>query len=156
MKWQKLDGSVILLPIAEAVKLVIEKEIEQGNSLQICVGCDSQVQGKYISFATVIVFIRKGKGGFMYLSKSTEHIKMQIKERMIYEVTKSVTVAYDIAPVLEQYKIPLEVHADINCDTQFKSNTALKEAMGYIRGMGYEFKAKPYAFASSSCADKVV
>ncbi len=61
-----------------AVKLVIEKEIEQGNSLQICVGCDSQVQGKYISFATVIVFIRKGKGGFMYLSKSTEHIKMQI------------------------------------------------------------------------------
>jgi predicted RNase H-related nuclease YkuK (DUF458 family) len=156
MKWQKLDGSVILLPIAEAVKLVIEKEIEQGNSLQICVGCDSQVQGKYISFATVIVFIRKGKGGFMYLSKSTEHIKMQIKERMIYEVTKSVTVAYDIAPVLEQYKIPLEVHADINCEAHFKSNTALKEAMGYIRGMGYEFKAKPYAFASSSCADKVV
>jgi predicted RNase H-related nuclease YkuK (DUF458 family) len=28
--------------------------------------------------------------------------------------------------------------------------------MGYIMGMGYEFKAKPYAFASSSCADKVV
>jgi predicted RNase H-related nuclease YkuK (DUF458 family) len=57
---------------------------------------------------------------------------------------------------LEQYKIPLEVHADINCEAHFKSNTALKEAMGYIRGMGYEFKAKPYAFASSSCADKVV
>jgi len=27
--------------------------------------------------------------------------------------------------------------------------------MGYILSMGFEFKAKPDAFASSSCADKV-
>ncbi|PDH51276.1 MAG: hypothetical protein CNE98_07310, partial [Bacteroidetes bacterium MED-G17] len=39
---------------------------------------------------------------------------------------------------------------------QFKSNIALKEAMGYILGMGYTFKAKPEAFASSYCANKVV
>ena len=38
----------------------------------------------------------------------------------------------------------------------FKSNDALKEAMGYILGMGFAFKAKPEAFASSSCANKVV
>jgi len=38
----------------------------------------------------------------------------------------------------------------------FKSNDALKEAMGYIMGMGFEFKAKPHAFASSSCANKMV
>ena len=50
----------------------------------------------------------------------------------------------------------LEVHADINTDPHFKSNVALKEAMGYILGMGFVFKAKPDAFASSSCADKVV
>jgi len=28
--------------------------------------------------------------------------------------------------------------------------------MGYILGMGYAFKAKPDAFASSCCADKMV
>ena len=39
---------------------------------------------------------------------------------------------------------------------QFKSNEALREAMGYILGMGYAFKAKPDAFASSCCADKMV
>ena len=33
---------------------------------------------------------------------------------------------------------------------------ALAEAMGYILGMGFAFKAKPEAFASSCCADKVV
>jgi predicted RNase H-related nuclease YkuK (DUF458 family) len=33
---------------------------------------------------------------------------------------------------------------------------ALKEAMGYILGMGFVFKAKPEAFASSSCSDKMI
>jgi len=32
----------------------------------------------------------------------------------------------------------------------------LREAMGYILSMGFVFKAKPDAFASTSCADKVV
>jgi predicted RNase H-related nuclease YkuK (DUF458 family) len=50
----------------------------------------------------------------------------------------------------------MEVHADINTNPAFKSNDALKEAMGYILGMGFAFKAKPHAFASSSCANKVV
>src|SRR5215203_3565692 len=49
-----------------------------------------------------------------------------------------------------------EGHADINTNPHFKSNDALKEAMGYILGMGFAFKAKPEAFASSSCANKVV
>jgi predicted RNase H-related nuclease YkuK (DUF458 family) len=52
--------------------------------------------------------------------------------------------------------VALEVHADINSDPSFKSNVALKEAMGYILGMGYTFKAKPDAFASSYCADRLV
>jgi len=50
----------------------------------------------------------------------------------------------------------MEVHADINTNVQFKSNDALKDAMGYIMGMGFAFKAKPDAFASSCCADKVI
>jgi uncharacterized protein len=50
----------------------------------------------------------------------------------------------------------LEVHADINTDPYFQSNIALREAMGYIMGMGFVFKGKPDAFASSNCADKVV
>ena len=45
---------------------------------------------------------------------------------------------------------------DINTNPNFKSNVALKEAMGYILGMGFAFKAKPEAFASSSCANKAV
>ena len=78
------------------------------------------------------------------------------KERMITEVAQSIDVAYRICHLLDKYKVDFEVHADINTNPNFQSNTALKEAMGYILGMGFQFKAKPEAFASSSCADKVV
>ena len=156
MNWRKLDGSRILLPITEAVELSIKKELEEGYKLRICIGTDSQVRGKNITFATVIVFLREGKGGYMYINSETIVSEMKIRERMITEVSKSVAIAYELSEILTKHDIPLEIHADINTDTTFKSSVALKEAMGYIMGMGYEFKAKPYAFASSSCADKVV
>jgi predicted RNase H-related nuclease YkuK (DUF458 family) len=80
---------------------------------------------------------------------------MGLRERMIKEVARSVEIAYHLCDLLDRHNVDLEVHADINTDPHFQSNVALKEAMGYIRGMGFVFKAKPDAFASSSCADKV-
>jgi len=92
----------------------------------------------------------------MYISSDKTEKKMSLKERMINEVGKSVEIAYALCNLLDEHNVELEVHADINTDPSFKSNTALKEAMGYILGMGFVFKAKPNAFASSSCADKIV
>jgi predicted RNase H-related nuclease YkuK (DUF458 family) len=155
MNWRRLNGSRILLPIKEAVRTTIQKELELGHELKICIGTDSQVRGIDTVFATVIVFLREGKGGFMFISSKTEQQKMSIRERMISEVGRSVTLAYELSEVWDEFDIDLEIHADINTDATFKSNVALKEAMGYIKGMGYIFKAKPNAFASSSCADKV-
>lgn len=155
MSWRKLDGTKLRLPIEEEVERTIIRELEAGYKLRICVGCDSQVRGEIVSFATVIVFLREGKGGFMFVKKEAVQQKMALRERMMSEVARSVGIAYEIADILSRHQVALEVHADINPDVSCKSHIALKEAMGYIKGMGYEFKAKPYAFASSSCADKV-
>ena len=81
---------------------------------------------------------------------------MSIKERMLLEVSKSIEIAYTLCPLLDKYHVELEVHADINTSPNFKSNSALHEAMGYILSMGFVFKAKPEAFASSYCANKMV
>ncbi|MEM8523445.1 MAG: ribonuclease H-like YkuK family protein [Bacteroidota bacterium] len=156
MKWRRLNGQKIELPIKEAVEEVIVRETEAGHRLKVCIGTDSQVRGKVVEFATVIVFLREKKGGFMFISNYKMEQKMRIKERMILEVAKSVEVAYAMCDLLDQHNVELEVHADINTDPSFQSNKALKEAMGYILGMGFVFKAKPDAFASSYCADKVV
>ncbi|PHI21206.1 hypothetical protein CEQ90_04080 [Lewinellaceae bacterium SD302] len=154
--WRRLDGRQIELPIKDAVAAAIEREIADGHKLKVCIGTDSQVRGKLVEFATVIVFVREKKGGFMFISNYKTEQKMGIRERMILEVARSVEVAYALCDLLDRYKVELEVHADINTDPHFQSNVALKEAMGYILGMGFVFKAKPNAFASSACADKVV
>ncbi len=156
MKWRRFNGQRIELPIKEVVEATIIKEMDAGHKLKLCIGTDSQVRGDVVEFATVIVFLREKKGGFMFINNVKMNKTMGIRERMILEVAKSVEVAYDLCDILDAYDVALEVHADINTDPHFKSNTALKEAMGYILGMGFVFKAKPDAFASSSCADKVV
>ena len=156
MNWRRLNGQKIELPIKDAVEQAILREQKSGHRLKVCIGSDSQVRSGIVEFATVIVFLREKKGGFMFISNSRETTKMGLRERMITEVAKSVEVAYALCDLLDKHDVALEVHADINTDPHFQSNTALKEAMGYILGMGFVFKAKPDAFASSSCADKVV
>ena len=155
-KWRKLNGERIKIPIADEVMNVLTREREAGHELKVCIGTDSQVKGKETVFATVIVFIRKGKGGFMYIHNEITKRKMTIKQRMLMEVGKSIEVAYTLCNIFSRFNVDMEVHADINTNPNFKSNDALKEAMGYIVGMGFAFKAKPDAFASSSCANKVV
>jgi predicted RNase H-related nuclease YkuK (DUF458 family) len=155
-QWRKLNGEKIRRPIEDEVRAVLVREKEMGHELKVCIGTDSQVKGKETEFGTVIVFIRKGKGGFMYIHNETTKQKMSIKQRMLTEVAMSIDVAYGLCRLLTLYNVDMEVHADINTNPSFKSNDALKEAMGYIMGMGFAFKAKPEAFASSSCANKVV
>lgn len=156
MVWKRLSGEPLVEPIFTKVESTIVHEKKLGNDLKVCIGTDSQVYNKVIEFASVIVFLRKGKGGYMYVAKEKMTQEMGLKERMILEVTRSVTIAYQLCTLFDKYNVELEVHADINSDPQFKSNIALKEAMGYILGMGFAFKSKPDAFASSSCADKCV
>src|SRR6202000_1513937 len=95
-KWRRVDGSLIRRDIKEEIRSVLVKEKELGHELKVCIGTDSQVKGPVTEFATVIVFIRKGKGGFMYILPERTTRKMSIKERMLLEVAKSVEVSYDL------------------------------------------------------------
>jgi len=134
MTWRKFSGEIIQSPILEEVEKAIEREVALGNKLKVCIGTDSQVKGTVTDFATVIVFLREQRGGFMFIHQERTSQKMSIKERMLTEVQKSIDIA----------------------NPMFKSNQALHEAMGYILSMGFVFKAKPEAFASSYCANKIV
>lgn len=165
MLWRRFNGDRITLPIKDAVENAIKRETALGNKLKVCIGTDSQVKScpkskggkdKETEFATVIVFLREGSGGFMFIHNEKTFLKYSIKERMLVEVAKSIEIAYELCNLFTQYSIDMEVHADINTNPNFKSNEALREAMGYILGMGFAFKAKPEAFASSNCANKIV
>ena len=156
MLWRKFNGEVLNEPIYNAVEQAIRRETAAGYRLKVCIGTDSQVKGQETEYATVIVFLREGHGGFMFIHNERSRQHISIKERMLLEVAKSIEIAYELCNLFTLYNVDMEVHADINTNPNFKSNAALREAMGYILGMGFAFKAKPEAFASSSCANKIV
>ena len=156
MKWRRFNGEAVEQHIIHEVEHLIQRETEAGYKLKVCIGTDSQVTNAVTEFATVIVFVRQKHGGFMLISSEKTKYKFAIKERMLYEVSRSIEIAYQLCELLDKYDVDLEVHADINTSPQFKSNSALSEAMGYILSMGFVFKAKPDAFASSYCANKMV
>jgi predicted RNase H-related nuclease YkuK (DUF458 family) len=154
--WRRFSGESIELPIRDAVEEAIRRESASGSRLKVCIGTDSQVRAGETEFATVIVFLREGRGGFMFLHTEKSTIPYSLRERMLVEVSKSIEIAYELCGLFTEYDVAMEVHADINTNPNFRSNEALREATGYILGMGFAFKAKPEAFASSCCADKFV
>ncbi len=167
MKWKRKD-KVIDEPILDYLEKIFIEEMDKGHTLKVSVGTDSQKTGKSYKFATVILIsVTENLGGGIIVGRGgkiihTTHIhtfkqfaKELVNERMVYEVGKSIEIATEIALLLDVYDIPLEIHADINPDSRHESNKALQYAIGYILGMGYDFKIKPNAPASSNCADKL-
>lgn len=160
MKWKR-GTTLIGEPLENYLSKILDEELAKGYGLRVSIGTDSQRSGRGHKFATVILIattqdlgggIVVGRGGLII--SATYHIdglprtKKGVNQRMIIEVSKSIEAASEIAELMDMYGIKLEIHADINPDPKWESNKALQEAIGYILGMGYEFKIKPDAFAT--------
>jgi predicted RNase H-related nuclease YkuK (DUF458 family) len=79
MYWRKFNGDIIDVPIKGAVELAIQRETNAGYKLKVCIGTDSQVKGSDTEFATVIVFLREGHGGFMFIHNDKTKLVYSIK-----------------------------------------------------------------------------
>ena len=168
MNWRRA-GKKIEMPLNDYLESIINTEKLANQEWKISVGTDSQrdgAKGKY-KFATVILItVRENLGGGTFVGRggkiieSTYHLSVHgkdkegVNERMLTEVGKSIETAYAISPVLEKHNMRMEIHADINPDPKWESNKALSQAVGYILGMGYDFKVKPDAWAASYGGDK--
>ena len=133
---------------------------DSSEASRIYVGCDSiRYKRKGIwhaKYATVIIVHKDGRhGGRMFHDVVEMPDYGSVKQRMLNEVAFGVTHALEIQDVLG--KRHFEFHIDINTDPRHKSNVALKEAMGYVRGtLGIDAKPKPYGWAATHCADYLV
>jgi predicted RNase H-related nuclease YkuK (DUF458 family) len=176
MKWKRND-KLIEESLVDYLEKLFDEKLEKNLNLKVSIGTDSQkIKKTYYKFATVILITTSedlgggvivGRGGMIIAStyahdfmkkdldgNNKKRDKELVNERMVFEVSKSIEVATEIAELLDLYEIPLEIHADINPDPKHDSNKALQSAVGYILGMGYDFKVKPDSVASSNCADK--
>src|SRR2546421_2973406 len=103
MLWRKFNGDPIDLPIMDAVEHAIRRETERGYHLKVCIGTDSQVKGSETEFATVIVFLREGHGGLIFIYKEKKKKPYTNKERMLGVVEKSNEIAYQLSNLLNRY-----------------------------------------------------
>jgi predicted RNase H-related nuclease YkuK (DUF458 family) len=174
MKWIR-NNKPIEENLVDYLEKLFDEQMEKNRMMKVSIGTDSQkIKGTLYKFATVILIstsedlggnVIVGRGGMIiastyshdFMKKDSDGRKRDkelVNERMVFEVGKSIEVATEIAELLDVYEIPLEIHADINPNPKHDSNKALQSAVGYILGMGYEFKIKPEAWAASTAADR--
>lgn len=130
--------------------------INTSEDTAIYVGCDSRrfrANNKWYAVYTtvVVIHIDQCSGCRIYGFREVLQDYGKVKERMLNEVNFAVKVAYEIADAVGERKF--EVHLDVNPDPRHKSNLAVKEAIGYVTGMGFTPRIKPNAPIASTAAD---
>jgi len=126
----------------------------------IYIGTDSQRYKKnglfYAKYSTVvIVHMDSSKGCKLFHNSVSMQDYGNIKQRMLNEVMFAVNAATELLDDIGTRHF--EIHIDVNPNPKHKSNVAVKEALGYVKGnLGIDAKIKPHAFAAMHAADHMV
>jgi len=138
------------------------KQAILSSSLQssVYIGCDSIRFRKnkqwYAKYSTVIIVHMDSKKGCRLFHESVDLPDYgNLKQRLLMEVQLAVAAATEVIEVLGNRH--MEVHLDINPDPKHKSNVAVKEALGWVKGsLNMDAKIKPLSFAATHAADHAV
>jgi len=130
---------------------------EPDNSYKLIVGSDSHPGFEEVVFVTAIVIYRIGRGGRFFYHKEKTDLHTGLKQRIFYEVSRSLEVASEITELLAEEEsinndLQVEIHVDVG--EKGSSSTIIKEVVGMVVGSGYEALIKPEAYAASTVADK--
>jgi predicted RNase H-related nuclease YkuK (DUF458 family) len=137
-----------------------EAIVASSKESSVYVGADSIRYKKngtwFAKYTWVIILHMDSKHGCRLFHNSIDIPDYgNIKQRMLQEVSYAIEAASEIIDVVGDRH--LEIHIDINPDQKHKSNVALKEAIGYVRGtFGFDPVAKPNSWAATHCADHLV
>jgi predicted RNase H-related nuclease YkuK (DUF458 family) len=146
--WKTIEGK----KITQAVPVIEEALAE---NYEIHIGCDSQQNGLYTEYVTVIAILNKGHGGrALYYTERVPRIK-SLRERLLKEVWASVNVALEVTEIIGDAS-KLQVHIDVNPLVDFRSSDYIKELTAMVVSQGFTCKTKPDAWAATHAADHVV
>lgn len=121
---------------------------------EVHIGTDSMQHSKKTQFVTVVVIITPGKGGRVALQRETVWKLASLRERLLKETWRSVTLGLQITTVVPQGA--LTVHVDANPDPKHRSSLHVQELVGMVVGQGFACKIKPESWAASHAADHIV
>lgn len=147
--------------IDEAVEAIKNSSPESS----VYIGCDSirykerrKSNKFFVRYSVVIILHINSKNGgkvFAHSLKVKEPDSgLTLKMRLLTEVQYATEAA--LAIVEEIGNRHMEVHIDVNPDEKHASSVAVKEALGWSRGLGFETKIKPDGWAATHAADHAV
>ncbi|HOJ76939.1 MAG TPA: ribonuclease H-like YkuK family protein [Bacillota bacterium] len=125
------------------------------SHFKIIVGTDSHHSREEVCYVTAIIVLRAGKGGRFYYSKEREPAKINLKQRIFYETSKSLRVAATVTESLAAAGLDdlnVEIHLDVG--EQGKTKEIIREVVGMVTGSGFDAKIKPDSYGASKVADK--
>ena len=141
----------------EDAKEAIKQSTKESS---VYIGSDSiryKKKGKWMAKYSTVVIIHMDSSKGCKIFYHTESLEDYggIKMRLLNEVQFAISAACEIIDVLDGRH--LEIHLDLNPSPTHKSNVAVKEALGWVKGsVGIDAKIKPHSFAASHAADHVV
>lgn len=111
----------------------------------------------YARYSVVVIIHYDTKHGCkLFHTTSVERDWGVMKMRLLNEAHLTVNVALELVDAIGDRN--LEIHLDLNKNPKHKSNVAVAEALGYVRGTvpSATARIKPDAFAASHAADHCV
>ncbi len=141
-------------PITNLVEY-IQDYISTREDVEILIGSDSQCYGnKKTIYGVVIALYTKGKGAHVLCCRETVPMERDMSTRLLTEVWKSI----EIAEYLKDNGLPKPtcIDIDLNPDPKYKSNKALRQAIGLVEGMGYQVRYKHFGVLTTYAANHLV
>ena len=132
----------------------VKEYMEKFPDTEILIGCDSQNRKKETVYAITIGLNNPGKGAHvLYCRYFTPREKINMT-RLLNEVWASVETAEYIKHNLGI--VATWVDIDLNEDKKYKSNEALRSAVGLVEGMGYHVRHKGLCPMMTYASDSLV
>tara|TARA_R100001594_G_scaffold146677_1_gene198408 strand:- start:11 stop:481 length:471 start_codon:yes stop_codon:yes gene_type:complete len=124
---------------------------------KVYIGTDSQVIKEQCIFSTAICLhgADNQEGGKYYIRKIKFNASKfpSLLSRISSEVEKSIAIAMKVLKDIP--KVNIELHLDVSpSEKKEKSSKFADMLIGYAKGVGFECKVKPDAFAATTIADK--
>lgn len=134
---------------------------ESSPESSVYIGADSvRIRSKRgdwsAKYCVVVVLHENSKHGCKLFHRVFVHPDYgALKQRLLTEVNYAVACATELVDVIGDR--PFSIHLDINPSSKHKSNIAVKEALGWVKGaLGIDAVIKPEAFAASQAADHII
>jgi predicted RNase H-related nuclease YkuK (DUF458 family) len=147
LNFKRLGDHTKILDLKEYAR----EQVAMHPTTRIYVGSDSHNTNSMTNLATVIVFHYGNNGAHVaYRTIKIPKIKDRFS-RLWMEVTSSIEIAQFIK---NEADLTVDfVDLDLNEDPRHQSNTVLRSALGYVEGLGFEPRWKPFSPFACSVAD---